>query len=234
MASAETPALSAGVLSVEVAVLPKPVKPPGAGELVPAGFPPKLKPEVAGAAGVELAPPKLNDGVVVDVEEDPKEKLVLPLPPAAVDPPKLNDGVAGLSSFFSVVLLDPKLNPEVLGLSAPEVGVEKLNPVEGFSLVAADPPVPTLNPAPPVDGVPKAKPVPVLLADPGVVAAPPNGSCGVEPPGPNLPSFAGGVEDDTLSMLVEGENDLESGVAGWSGPDGANANKLDPAFFSAG
>ena len=235
VASAEPSTLSAGVLSVEAAALPKAANPPGAGELVPAGLLPKLKPELAGAAGIELAPPKLNDGVVVEVEEDPNEKPVLPLPLAAVGPPKLKDGAAGLSSFFSAVLVDPKLNPgELLVLSTLALGVEKLKPVEGFSPLADAPPAPRLNPAVPLEGVPKPKPVPVLFTDPGVVPAPPKESCGADPPGPNLPSLAGGVEEDALSMLVEGENDLESGVAGWSGPDGANAKRLDPAFLSGG
>jgi len=46
--------------------------------------------------------------------------------------------------------------------------------------------------------------------------------------------LAGGVDDDAFSILVEGENDLESGVEGWSGPEGANENNAAPDFFSVG
>lgn len=80
----------------------------------------------------------------------------------------------------------------------------------GFALL-----VPMLNTAEPLVGTPNANPVD--LPPPGVLGeaeAPPKDSDGADPPGPNLPSLAGGVEDETLSRLAEGENDFDSGVAG--------------------
>lgn len=58
--------------------------------------------------------------------------------------------------------------------------------------------------------------------------APPNANCGWDPPGPNLPSWAGDeMGPSAFSMLEEGEKVLLSGVAGRMGPAGAKENIVD-------
>jgi hypothetical protein len=52
--------------------------------------------------------------------------------------------------------------------------------------------------------------------------APPKLNCGWVPPGPNLPNLAG----EASSRFFEGVKVLLSGVAGCSGPAGANENRL--------
>lgn len=105
---------------------------------------------------------------------------------------------------------------------------------DGAGLVEEYPELlPMLKPPEPEEAAPN--PNPVGLPAPGVLEvadAPPNDNWGADPPGPNFPSLAGGVVDDTLSRFADGVKDLESGVEGCRGPEGANENRLEVGFLS--
>lgn len=86
-----------------------------------------------------------------------------------------------------------------------------------------DPEAPKLNEGEDVEGAPKLNPFEAgaALGDP---LAPPKGSCGVVPSGPNLPSLAGGSDDVEVNFLL-------SGVVAANGPEGAKEKRPPEAGF---
>lgn len=117
-------------------------------------------------------------------------------------------------------------SPPLLALGAPKLKL-------GAAVAGLPSPEPIWKPVDPDEGAPKENPAALGALEAGdVELAPPKESCGVEPPGPNLPNLLAGLEVDGLSMLAEGENEGAPGVEGCNGPEGANENRVEVGFLA--